>query len=313
MSGASVAESNVSESKINPEEKINEKCQNDGKENNQNNETGKEEKPKMWKLDNFEIGRNLGKGKFGNVYLAREKKSHFVIALKVLFKEQIEKYQVRVQIKREIEIQFHLRHPNILRLYGYFYDDTRIYLILEYAARGTLFNYLQKQKVLPDPVAAKYLYQLSDALDYCHGLGVIHRDIKPENLLITVKDDLKIADFGWSVYTPDSRRQTVCGTLDYLPPEMISQTDKSYDHRVDAWSVGVLLYEITVSKPPFDADGQRDTLLNISKAKYTIPPSVHPKAAEIIQSLLKISPSARASLKDVKNSDYIKEFYKPSE
>lgn len=79
------------------------------KEEGNKDEKVKEDKVKMWKLDNFEIGRNLGKGKFGNVYLAREKKSHFVIALKVLFKEQIEKFQVRVQIKREIEIQFHLR------------------------------------------------------------------------------------------------------------------------------------------------------------------------------------------------------------
>uniref|UniRef100_A0A0K0F633 Aurora kinase n=1 Tax=Strongyloides venezuelensis TaxID=75913 RepID=A0A0K0F633_STRVS len=294
--------------------------QDDGKENVENNkeEKGKDEKVKddkvkMWKLDNFEIGRNLGKGKFGNVYLAREKISHFVIALKVLFKEQIEKFQVRVQIKREIEIQYHLRHPNILRLYGYFYDDTRIYLILEYAARGTLFNYLQKHKVLPDAVAAKYLYQLTDALDYCHGLGVIHRDIKPENLLISVRDDLKIADFGWSVYTPDSRRQTICGTLDYLPPEMISQSSRSYDSKVDHWSVGVLVYEMLVGSAPFGDAAPKNTLLKISQARFTIPDSVNKKASDVIQSLLKIAPSARASMSDVKNSEYVKEFYKTSE
>lgn len=206
-----------------------------------------------------------------------------------------------------------LSHPNILRLYGYFYDDTRIYLILEYAARGTLFNYLQKQKKLENAVAAKYLYQLTDALDYCHGLGVIHRDIKPENLLITVRDDLKIGDFGWSVYTPDSRRQTVCGTLDYLPPEMISQTNKSYDSKVDHWSVGVLVYEMLVGTAPFGDATTKNTLLKISQARFTIPDFVHKKAADVIQSLLKIAPSARASLSDVKNSEYVKEFYNKTE
>uniref|UniRef100_A0AC35TNR0 Aurora kinase n=1 Tax=Rhabditophanes sp. KR3021 TaxID=114890 RepID=A0AC35TNR0_9BILA len=267
-------------------------------------------KRKMWVLDDFEIGRCLGKGKFGNVYLAREKHSRFVVALKVLFKEQIEKFQVRVQIKREIEIQFHLRHQNILRLYGYFYDNLRIYLILEYASRGTLFSYLQSKKTLKNSVAAKYLFQLTDALDYCHNLNVIHRDIKPENLIISAKDDLKIADFGWSVYTPDSRRQTVCGTLDYLPPEMIGGKDKgTYDYTVDNWAVGVLLYEMLVGKPPFEQEDQTDTLKSIAKASYTIPEFVPQDASWIINSLLKAIPSERVSLDEVKKSAYITKNY----
>jgi len=88
---------------------------------------------KAWSLVNFDIGRPLGRGKFGNVYLAREKETKFVIALKVLFKKQISDQGIEHQVRREIEIQSHLRHPNILRMYGFFHDDARIYLILEYA------------------------------------------------------------------------------------------------------------------------------------------------------------------------------------
>jgi hypothetical protein len=99
-----------------------------------------------WKLDDFDIGRPLGKGKFGNVYLAREKASKYIVALKVLFKSQLQKAQVEHQLRREIEIQSHLRHPNILRLFGYFYDESRVYLILEYAPRGELYKSLQKQE-----------------------------------------------------------------------------------------------------------------------------------------------------------------------
>jgi len=160
-----------------------------------------------WTLDNFEIGRPLGKGKFGNVYLAREKKSKFVVALKVLFKSQLQKSHLEHQLRREIEIQSHLRHPNILRMYGYFFDETRVYLILEYASKGEMYKYLMAQplKRFEEPMVANYMAQLADALMYCHARKVIHRDIKPENLLIGANGDIKIADFGWSVHAPSSR------------------------------------------------------------------------------------------------------------
>lgn len=164
---------------------------------------------------------SLSKGKFGNVYLAREKDTKFVVALKVLFKKQIHRDNVEHQVRREIEIQSHLRHPNILRLYGYFHDPTRIYLILEYAPEGTLYKELQAQpnKRFDEQRTAGYILSLADALIYLHERDVIHRDIKPENLLLGHKGVLKIADFGCSVHEPNSSRTTLCGTVDYLPPE----------------------------------------------------------------------------------------------
>lgn len=179
----------------------------------------KKESP--WQLSNFDIGRPLGRGKFGNVYLAREKDTKFVVALKVMFKKQIQVNNVEHQVRREIEIQSHLRHPNILRLYGYFHDATRIYLILEYAPKGALYKELQSHpnKRLDERRTAGYILSLADALNYLHERNVIHRDIKPENLLLGHNGELKIADFGWSVHEPNSARTTLCGTVDYLPPE----------------------------------------------------------------------------------------------
>ncbi|XP_071959263.1 aurora kinase C-like [Antedon mediterranea] len=259
-----------------------------------------------WTLQDFDIGRPLGKGKFGNVYLAREKQSKFIVALKVLFKSQLSKSNVEHQLRREIEIQAHLRHPHILRLYGYFYDATRVYLILEFAPKGELYKQLQKCGRFDERRSSNYIGQLANALQYCHSKKVIHRDIKPENLLLGLKGDLKIADFGWSVHAPSSRRATLCGTLDYLPPEMIE--GKMHDANVDLWSLGVLCYEFLVGKPPFEAEGNNETYRRITKVDYKFPDHVSPEARNLVSGLLRHNPSARTRLSEVLEHPWIKKY-----
>ncbi|KAG8044434.1 hypothetical protein GUJ93_ZPchr0232g33688 [Zizania palustris] len=223
---------------------------------------------KRWVLPDFDIGKPLGRGKFGHVYLAREKRSNHIVALKVLFKSQLKQSQVEHQLRREVEIQSHLRHPNILRLYGYFYDQTRVYLILEYAAKGELYKELQRCKHFSERRSATYIASLARALIYLHGKHVIHRDIKPENLLIGSQGELKIADFGWSVHT-FNRRRTMCGTLDYLPPEMVEKTE--HDYHVDIWSLGILCYEFLYGVPPFEAKEHSETYRRIVKVDLKFP------------------------------------------
>lgn len=262
-------------------------------------------KIKTWTLSDFEIGRALGKGKFGNVYLAREKSSKFVIALKVLFKSQLLSANVEHQLRREIEIQSHLRHPNILKLYGYFHDEARVYLILEYAPKGELFKEIksQPQQRLDEARTATYIAQLADALLYCHERKVIHRDIKPENLLIGSKGELKIADFGWSVHSPQSRRTTLCGTLDYLSPEMVK--GQPHDENVDLWSLGVLCFECLVGKPPFESATYDDTYRKISRAQYTLPLFISNDARDLIAKLLVVVPQNRLPLPEVLTHPWI--------
>ena len=121
---------------------------------------------------------------------------------------------------------------------------------------------------------------MADALKYCHSKKVIHRDIKPENLLLGINGELKMADFGWSVHSPSSRRQTLCGTLDYLPPEMVA--GKTHNHTVDLWGVGVLCYELLVGHPPFLANTYDETYMKIRKAQYTVPSFVSIGAKDLI-------------------------------
>lgn len=263
-------------------------------------------KPK-WTLENFEIGRPLGKGKFGNVYLAREKKSKFVVALKVLFKSQLQKSHLEHQLRREIEIQSHLRHPNILRMYGYFFDETRVYLILEYASKGEMYKFLMAQPLqrFEEPIVANYMAQLADALMYCHARKVIHRDIKPENLLLGANGDVKIADFGWSVHAPSSRRTTMCGTLDYLAPEMVE--GRSHDERVDLWTLGILCYEFLVGKPPFEEEKTDLTYKRICSVDLRFPSHVTNGARDIISKLLKYQPEDRLDLKSILHHEWVQQ------
>ena len=261
---------------------------------------------KEWQLSDFDIGKPLGRGKFGNVYLAREKNSKYIVALKVLFKSQLQKAGVEHQLRREIEIQSHLRHTNILRLYGYFYDSTRVYLILEFAAKGELYKELQKVQKFNEERASNYIKQITEALRYCHTKHVIHRDIKPENLLVGIKGDVKIADFGWSVHAPTSRRTTLCGTLDYLPPEMVEGRD--HDATVDIWSLGVLTYEFLVGSPPFEAKGHSETYRRIAKVDLKFPSYVSAEARDLISKLLVKEPKNRIKLDDVLKHPWIARF-----
>ncbi|GAA5879186.1 hypothetical protein JCM16303_001332 [Sporobolomyces ruberrimus] len=261
-------------------------------------------------LSSFEIGRPLGKGKFGRVYMARTKtEPKYIVALKCLFKEEIVKNKVEKQVRREIEIQSHLAHENILRLHGYFHDEKRIFLILEFAGKGELYKQLSRVHRFSEKRSSRYIAQMTDALIYLHAKHVIHRDIKPENLLIGVNGELKIGDFGWSVHAPGNRRNTLCGTLDYLPPEMIES--KEHTDMVDLWALGVLTYEFLVGSPPFeDLSGHAATYKKICKLDYTIPATVSPEAADLIRKLLRYNPTDRLPLIEVAVHPWIKKYEK---
>jgi aurora kinase len=224
--------------------------------------------PRAWHLGMFEIGKPLGKGKFGRVYLAKEKSSGFVCALKVLHKSELQQGKVEKQVRREIEIQSHLAHPNILRLFGHFHDAKRVFLILEFAGQGELYKHLRKEQRFPEPKAAQYIAQMAAALKYLHKKHVMHRDIKPENILVGVHGEIKI----------------MCGTLDYLPPEMLrgGGKDNFYSEKVDLWSLGVLTYEFLVGEAPFE-DTQVMTQRKIARGEYTVPSFISSEAKDLIK------------------------------
>ncbi|KAI0193958.1 serine/threonine-protein kinase [Xylaria flabelliformis] len=257
----------------------------------------------------FEIGRPLGKGKFGRVYLARHRESGYICALKMLRKEEITRERAEMHVRREIEVHSSLRHPGILRFYGWFHDSQRIFLILEYAAGGELFTILQREGHFLEPRAAQYIAQVTSSLIYLHNKNVIHRDIKPENILVGLYGELKLADFGYSVHAPSDRRDTLCGTLDYLPPEMIIRPSQPYTKAIDQWTLGVLTYEFLTGEAPFE-DTSEDS---VAMTKWRIrngnmkplPSRLSSDAKDFVHSLLVLDPSKRLPLKDVLNHPWI--------
>ena len=167
-------------------------------------------------------------------------------------------------MKRELEIQWRLDHPNIVKLHGYFYDAKNIYVVLEYCEHGNLYQKLRREKCFSEECARHIIAQIVEALLYCQDRNVIHRDIKPENILISDMDtmSIKLCDFGWATHTINERRTTFCGTVDYVAPELVYQ--EPYDDKIDLWAVGILSFELLTGQAPFTGRNENDTYSNIT-------------------------------------------------
>ncbi|EXX50706.1 Ipl1p [Rhizophagus irregularis DAOM 197198w] len=234
-------------------------------------------------MKDFKVGHEIGKGKYGRVHLATNKSSGYIVALKILLKQELKHDKLLRQLEREVEIQGNLNHPNILKLYGYFQDEKRVVMILEWASLGTLYAQLKRQMRFVEKQASRYIAQIAKSLKYVHERHIVHRDLKPENLLIDKQGVLKLADFGWATYVQDftnSSLKTICGTLDYLAPEMVKR--QSYNEKVDVWALGIICYELLVGVPPFESIGFPLTIQRIVLDEVMIPDYVSKEARDII-------------------------------
>lgn len=255
---------------------------------------------------------------------ARERQSRAVVVLKAIKKRRVERLKVQRHLAHEIEVQAHLRHPNILQLFGFFWDASHIFMILEHAHRGDLCNLLKRQphQRFIECHAAPLVAQVMDAVDYCHRMHVIHRDLKPQNILVGHNRQVKLADFGWAVHTyPDQQRWTMCGTLDYLPPEIVHAVH-GHSFGVDIWGLGVLAYELVEGYPPFSAPSCDETYRRILKSAPVFAPEknriddgeventvcLSVEARGLIVALLKKEPTDRMPLGQALAHPWLREF-----
>lgn len=236
-------------------------------------------------LSDFAVERTLGTGSFGRVHLVRSRHNGRFYAIKVLRKEQVVRMKQVEHTNSERAVLEVVRHPFLVNLWGTFSDPTFLYMVMDFVPGGELFTLLRKSQRFPHPVAKFYAAEVALAIDYLHQNGFIYRDLKPENILLSADGHLKITDFGFAKYVPDVT-WTLCGTPDYLAPEIVSS--KGYNKSVDWWALGVLLFEMLAGHPPFfTEDGNPIKLYEkIIACKVRYPPYFEPAAKDLLKSLL---------------------------
>lgn len=257
-----------------------------------------------FKLENFEFGGKLGKGRFGTVFLVREKFTEFILALKSVEKELLVKANNETDFEREIRVHSKLSHPHIVKFYSMIDDSVNWYILMEYVPGGNLarFHHNQKDYRTKPSIVMKYSCQLADALSYIHSLKIVHRAVKPENILLDVFGNVKLTDFGWSACcTCALSRQ--CGTSHYIAPEILE--NKLYDYKVDVWSLGIVIYELLCGEIPYMSKDVKFMLKKISKGNLTFPDDVDKLAVDLIMKMLKYEPEQRLSASEIMNHPWL--------
>ena len=209
-------------------------------------------------IDDYIIKDTIGKGTFSTVKLGEHIKTKQKVAIKILNKDKIKENEDLLRVKREIKILSMMDHPNIIKTYKITESPKNYYIIMEYCNGGELFNYIVDKEKLEEIEASMFFYQLINALDYIHSLGIAHRDLKPENLLLLDNKFIKIIDFGLSnFFSGEKQLETPCGSPSYAPPEII-KGEKYNGFYIDIWASGIILFAMLCGYLPFDDDEEEE-------------------------------------------------------
>lgn len=226
------------------------------------------------KLSDFNLLKELGAGSFGRVLLVQHKITQAKYAIKAIDKRNQANYEERRYFRREIEIMYRVHHPNVVKLFGHFEDNTYCYFIMEYIPGGNIYSLVPKNNIrqINTQQIASIMKDVISAVYFLHHMHpkIVHRDIKPENVLLDQGMVAKLTDFGWSNYMQgDMKRTTVCGTPVYLAPEIIN--NQGHDEHVDIWCIGVLLFELMAGYSPWQGNDVQTVKYNISRLKIQWP------------------------------------------
>ena len=243
-----------------------------------------------YKDRDFEISTTLGTGTFGRVKLAQHLQSGIYNAIKIMSKSEILRLNQLSHVKSEIDTLMRISHPFIVEMRGFYQTDKDLCVVTEYLEGGELFSLLREQARFPIETVRLYSSQILLAIEYLHSMGLVHRDVKPENILLTRTGFVKLVDFGFCKLV-DDRTWTLCGTPEYLAPEVI--TSKGHGSGVDYWAFGILDFEMLAGYPPFFAKDPFQIYDKILAGEITFPRHFDAKIKNLITNLLQRDVSQR--------------------
>ncbi|XP_069374333.1 serine/threonine-protein kinase MARK2 isoform X16 [Paralichthys olivaceus] len=246
-------------------------------------------------IGNYRLLKTIGKGNFAKVKLARHVLTGKEVAVKIIDKTQLNSSSLQ-KLFREVRIMKMLNHPNIVKLFEVIETEKTLYLVMEYASGGEVFDYLVAHGRMKEKEARAKFRQIVSAVQYCHQKCIVHRDLKAENLLLDADMNIKIADFGFSnEFTLGNKLDTFCGSPPYAAPELFQ--GKKYDGpEVDVWSLGVILYTLVSGSLPFDGQNLKELRERVLRGKYRIPFYMSTDCENLLKKFLILNPSKRGSL-----------------
>ncbi|KAK2568246.1 Serine/threonine-protein kinase PLK1 [Acropora cervicornis] len=262
-------------------------------------------------------GRFLGKGGFAKCYELTDMETKEVLAGKIISKTMLTKPHQKEKMSMEIAIHRSVgqkkdflseTHKHIVGFHGFFEDADYIYILLELCRRRSMMELHKRRKALTEPEVRYFMKQIVEGCKYLHDNKIIHRDLKLGNLFLNDDMEVKIGDFGLAtrVENEGERKKTLCGTPNYIAPEVLNKKGHSFE--VDVWSLGCILFTLLVGKPPFETQSLQDTYKRIKRNEYYIPSKVSHSAQLLIIKLLRPDPSTRPNLKQVLEDDFFEGF-----
>mmetsp|Transcript_23283 Transcript_23283/g.38927 ORF Transcript_23283/g.38927 Transcript_23283/m.38927 type:complete len:355 (+) Transcript_23283:326-1390(+) len=261
-------------------------------------------------LEEFKQLETLGTGTFGRVRIVQHVHNKQYFALKILKKSEIIRLRQVEHVLSEKAILNSVNHPFIIRLFKTYQDRDNVYMLLEYVPGGEIFSHLRRTGRFTNDAAKFYAGSITLALQYMHGKDIIYRDLKPENLLLDLRGNLKITDFGFAKKCSD-RTWTLCGTPEYLAPEIIQS--RGHGKGVDWWALGILIYEMLAGYPPFFDVNPFGIYQKILLGNMEFPRHFDPHAKDLVRKLCSMDRSKRFGIlqqgaEDVKRHKWFKGF-----
>jgi serine/threonine protein kinase len=250
--------------------------------------------PKV-RIEDFHLEKVIGRGAFGKVMLVRKKDTGRRYAMKILSKDMIIRRNQVDRTKAENRILRAVDHPYVVGLKFAFQAETKLYLVLDFVSGGDMFTHLQSQRRFNAEQVRLYAAEMVLAFEHLHRVGIVYRDLKPENILMGADGHIRLTDFGLSKEAMRAHDTTssFCGTPEYLAPEVLQ--NQGYGKDVDWWSLGILIFEMLVGRPPFYSENVNEMYDKILHDRLVFPSSVSvpPDAKDLLEKLLVRDPKKR--------------------